>query len=149
MATDLKAAGATPVDLSANISTCNAKSDRYIMQIIVSPLSRRIWDDGEFVDYFVDWRVSALGAAGDAEVEYLDLNNASTTYIKAIGEENSMYYNDAEGDSTHLNSARSKVFGRMVADLLLSKRSDLETYIGPNEALSDLIWSWQFATGDE
>lgn len=92
---------------------------------------------------------AAIAAAESLGIQYLDLNRASTDYINAIGEENGHYYDLADGDSTHLNTAGQVVFGRMVADLLLEKRADFANDIGTNEALSEKIWAGEFATGDE
>lgn len=118
---------------------------------MISPLTRRNWDDGVLSEDFVEWRKAAKLAAIHTNSDFLDLTTASTTYIKAIGEEDSQYYNygDAGTDGTHLNSAGAKVFSRMVSDLLLDVRTDLADYITTNAALSKLIDDGEFATGDE
>lgn len=82
-------------------------------------------------------------------VKYLDLNEASTDYVNAIGQDNADYYNLSDGDRTHLNTAGEKVFGRMVVDLLLRKRKDLKRLFEPAGQLSKKIWAGEFATGDE
>lgn len=79
----------------------------------------------------------------------MNLNNASTTYVNAIGEENAAYYNLDGDDGTHLNTAGEAVFGRMTLDLLLEAREDLDTYFEPNDELSNKISQGEFATGDE
>ena len=94
-------------------------------------------------------RQAAITAAGAVGAQYLDLNIASTNYVNAIGNDNAQKYNLASGDRTHLNTAGETVFGRLVADLLLAKRSDLNTYFTPDKALSDKIKNGQFATGSE
>lgn len=85
--------------------------------------------------------MTAIKAAQDVGALYLDLNQASTDYVNAIGEEAAHAYNLAEDDNTHLNEHGGVVFGRMVADLLLRERACLEQYITPDEELSDKIWS--------
>ncbi|KAL4862353.1 hypothetical protein BDV12DRAFT_203141 [Aspergillus spectabilis] len=70
-------------------------------------------------------------------------------YINAIGAANVETYDLSEGDGTHINTAGQTVFGRVVADLLLQKRIELEEYFIPNEELSEKIWSGEHATGDE
>ncbi|KAL3291857.1 putative acetylesterase [Colletotrichum asianum] len=119
--------------------------------IVITPLTRRLFIDGNVREDFVEWRGKAIAAAKDAGAYYLDLTLASTNYVNAIGQENAQNYNygDAGTDRTHLNSAGSKVFGRMVLDLLLQKRSDLSEYFTSNDALSALIAAGEFATGDE
>ncbi|KAH6652524.1 SGNH hydrolase-type esterase domain-containing protein [Truncatella angustata] len=129
IATDLKEAGATP--------------------ILVTPLTRRNWVDNELQQDFKDWRGKVIAVAKEVGVKYLDLTLASTKYVKAIGEEDSQYYNLSEGDGTHLNEAGGIIFSRIVADLLLQKRSDFAGYLRANEALSDKIGAGRFATGDE
>ncbi|KAL2837101.1 SGNH hydrolase-type esterase domain-containing protein [Aspergillus pseudoustus] len=126
---DIKALGATP--------------------IIITPLTRRNFDGDSVQEDFVEWRGKAIAAAKDAGAKWLDLTIASTDYINAIGEQNAATYDLSEGDGTHLNSAGEIVFGRMVADLLIEKRPDLEEFITPNEALSEKIWAGEYATGDE
>lgn len=91
----------------------------------------------------------AKEAANETGSKYIDLNRASTDYVNAIGNTNGDKYNLASGDRTHLNPAGEKVFGRMVADLLIRARPDFESFINPNKAMSDKIWSGQFATGSE
>ncbi|KAH7153581.1 SGNH hydrolase-type esterase domain-containing protein [Dactylonectria macrodidyma] len=126
---DVKAAGGTP--------------------IIITSLTRRTFSGGSVVQNLEAWRVAAIATADEADIQWLDLNIASTNYINAIGSANADEYNLSSGDRTHLNTAGETVFGRMVADLLLEKRCDLEPYIIPNEALSAKIWAGEFATGDE
>ncbi|KAJ4287214.1 hypothetical protein N0V90_012612 [Kalmusia sp. IMI 367209] len=130
-AKDLKAVGAVP--------------------IIITPITRRTFVDGKVRQDFVEWRGKAIAAAKDGGAKWLDLTLASTNYVNSIGEENAQYYNygSAGTDKTHLNSAGSKVFGRMVADLLLAKRPDLEVFFKKQPRLSSLIAAGEFATGDE
>ncbi|KAL2833471.1 SGNH hydrolase-type esterase domain-containing protein [Aspergillus pseudoustus] len=117
--------------------------------IIITPLTRRNFDGDTVQDDFVEWRKNAIAAAKSSRVKYLDLNSASKKYINSIGANDAATYDRTTGDNTHLNSAGEKVFGRMVADLLLQARSDLEDYIAPDEELSNKISSGEYASGDE
>ncbi|KAL4876939.1 SGNH hydrolase-type esterase domain-containing protein [Aspergillus karnatakaensis] len=129
LAGDIQALGATP--------------------IIITPLTRRNFNGDAVKEDFVEWRGKAIAAAKDAGADWLDLTTASTDYVNAIGAANAETYDLSDGDGTHINAKGGIVFGRMVADLLLEKRSDLEEYIIPNEALSEKIWAGEYATGDE
>ncbi|KAM0432206.1 hypothetical protein ACHAPT_004742 [Fusarium lateritium] len=117
--------------------------------IIITSLTRRTFSGGAVIENLSEWRDAAIAVAKDRNVEYLDLNTASTNYINAVGKQNADYYNLSEGDRTHLNVAGEIVFGRLVADLLLEKRPDLEKYVVPNEELSRKLREGEFATGEE
>lgn len=81
-------------------------------------------------------------------IKYLDLTTNSTDYINAIGDANATNYDLSDGDKTHVNEAGGVVSARMMADLLVSARSDLEHYITPNEALSEKLTEGVYASGD-
>ncbi|KAF5025716.1 hypothetical protein F66182_2183 [Fusarium sp. NRRL 66182] len=117
--------------------------------IIVTSLTRRTFKDGKVVENLKEWRDAAIAVAQKAGIKYLDLNTASTKYVNAIGQANADKYNENEGDRTHLNPAGKIVFGRMVSDLLVEKRSDLSRYVTPNAKLSQLLKDGKFATGNE
>ncbi|KAI3536950.1 oxidoreductase [Colletotrichum filicis] len=127
IATELKDAGATP--------------------IFITSLTRRRFEDGEVVRDLAEWRGKTIAAAKASSVRWLDLNLASTDYVNAIGEENAQYYNLASTDRTHLGEAGEIVFGRMVVDLLLEKRSDLDVYFSADEEITDAIANGEFTTG--
>lgn len=101
------------------------------------------------VENLADHSAAAITAAKNVGIKYIQLNRASTDYINAVGQANADYYNLASGDRTHLNPAGEKVFGRLVADLLVKARSDLKPYLKQNQALSNKIAAGQFATGNE
>lgn len=94
-----------------------------------------------------EWRGKTIAAAKASSVRWLDLNLASTDYVNTIGEENAQYYNLASTDRTHLGEAGEIVFGRMVVDLLLEKRSDLEVYFSADQEITDAIANGEFTTG--
>lgn len=112
-------------------------------------MTRRSFEDGKVIENLAEWAAATIDAADATGVQYLDLNQASTDYVNAIGEQNGTEYDLSEGDSTHLNPAGEKVFGRMTLDLLLEAREDLSEYFDENEALSEKIANGEFATGDE
>lgn len=112
-------------------------------------MTRRRFSGGSVIQNLEEWRQAAIATAEENCIKWLDLNIASTNYVNAIGSENATYYDLSSGDKTHLNVAGETVFARMVADLLLEKRPDLNPFIIPNKALSDKIWAGEFATGDE
>ncbi|KAF4991198.1 hypothetical protein FDECE_14119 [Fusarium decemcellulare] len=117
--------------------------------IILTSLTRRVFQDGHVIENLKEFSEAAISVAKAGGIQYLDLNLASTNYVNAIGEENAHKYNLASGDNTHLNPSGEIVFGRMVADLLLEKRRDLQPYIASQEALSEKIKKGEYATGDE
>ncbi|KAF4435939.1 acetylesterase [Fusarium austroafricanum] len=117
--------------------------------IIITSLTRRTFKDGKVVENLSKERDAAIAVANAAGVKYLDLNTASTKYVNAIGQDNADKYNEIEGDRTHLNFSGKLVFGRIVADLLVSKRRDLARWIMTNKKLSQLIKDGVYATGGE
>lgn len=101
------------------------------------------------VENLAEHSAAAIAAAEALGIKSLPLNAASTAYVNAIGSSNADSYNWASGDRTHLNVAGENVFGRMVADLLVAARPDVESFLVQNQALSDKIAAGEFATGDE
>ncbi|KAL0939910.1 GDSL-like lipase acylhydrolase [Colletotrichum truncatum] len=117
--------------------------------ILISSLTRRVFSGGKVIQNLENERIRAEAAAAVVGATYLDLNTASTNYVNAIGNANGKLYDLSTGDSTHLNTAGEVVFGRLVADLLLEKRTDLVRYFKENKAISDKIRNGEFATGNE
>ncbi|KAI1432271.1 SGNH hydrolase-type esterase domain-containing protein [Xylaria sp. CBS 124048] len=108
--------------------------------LLVTPLTRRTFTSAHTVsDSLHDQRLATIAAAKATNTTYLDLNEASRTYVDAIGEKAAHEYNLNPDDDTHLNAWGSVVFGRMVADLLLEKESGLESWIRENRTLTALI----------
>lgn len=101
------------------------------------------------IENLAEWAAATIDAADATGVQNLELNQASTEYVNAIGEQNGKEYDLSQGDSTHLNPSGEKVFGRMTLDLLLEARDDLKGYFDEHEALSEKIANGEFATGDE
>ncbi|KAI1269821.1 SGNH hydrolase-type esterase domain-containing protein [Xylariaceae sp. FL1019] len=112
--------------------------------LLVTPMTRRSFTSEHVaVDDLHDQRLATIAAAQAVGVTYLDLNQESLTYVDAIGEDAAHVYNLIPTDNTHLNDYGSIVFGRMVADLLIEKRRDLEGWVIPNHTLSDAIANGQ------
>ncbi|KAI0803752.1 SGNH hydrolase-type esterase domain-containing protein [Xylaria sp. FL0064] len=110
--------------------------------LLVTPLTRRTFTSNNTAeDSLHDQRLSTIAAAEATNTTYLDLNQASLTYVDAIGEDAAHAYNLVPDDNTHLNDWGSVVFGRMLADLLLAKKSELAQWIRANETKSELIAS--------
>ncbi|EFQ34242.1 GDSL-like Lipase/Acylhydrolase [Colletotrichum graminicola] len=121
LAGEIRALGATPV--------------------LVTPLTRRSFDSaGVVTNNLANERERTIAAAAAAGVTYVDLNLNSRKYVQAVGEAKAHSYNLVPGDNTHLNDEGSVVFGRLVADLLLRKETQLAQWFTPDEALSEEIW---------
>ncbi|KAM0281231.1 hypothetical protein ACHAQH_003662 [Verticillium albo-atrum] len=147
LSNEVIAAGGTPVSTSTLRSNMSLALTRF--QILITSLTRRAFNATGVIQNLVEHSAAAIAAAKSIGIQYLDLNEASTTYINAIGRTNADFYNWGPGDRTHLNPAGEVVFGRMMVDLLLRKRSDLDCYVAKNEALSAKIWAGEFANGEE
>ncbi|KAK1976685.1 SGNH hydrolase-type esterase domain-containing protein [Colletotrichum cereale] len=123
LAGEIKALGATP--------------------ILVTPLTRRSFSSaGVVTNNLANERERTIAAAAAAAggTTYVDLNLYSRKYVQAVGEAKAHSYNLAPSDNTHLNAEGSVVFGRLVADLLLRKETQLAQWFTPDKALSDEIW---------
>lgn len=94
--------------------------------ILVTSLTRRVFDANthKVLDSLHNERLATIAAAKAVGIRYLDLNLASSNYINALGNETAGVYDLEPTDRTHLNARGAKVFGRMVADLLLGWPAD-------------------------
>lgn len=128
MATEVLRAGATP--------------------ILVTPLSRRNYDDSsgnpEIVEDLQDWRDATINAAMNVQSKYIDLNKESIEYLNSIGPENAYTYNLNTDDHTHLNIEGSKVFGGMVAVLILEEFPSLKHSVRVDSQLRKAIDNGQY-----
>lgn len=112
--------------------------------LLVTPLTRRVFtSEHNATDSLHNERLYTIAAAKATDTTYLDLNKYSLEYVNRIGNVSAQVYdlNGYNADMTHLNAWGSVVFGRLVADLLLHKKSYLAPYITPNETLSYNIWN--------
>ena len=110
--------------------------------ILVSPLSRRNYKNGELLDDGLkDYALAARRVAAEERVTFLDLYSMSVQHLKKMTQEqadtlDAVSHPDAapengtpaKPDRTHLNDEGKKIFGRMVADNVIR----LEVELGPN-----------------
>lgn len=82
-------------------------------------------------------------------MDFIDLNTASRKYVQKIGKEGSASYDLESGDKVHLNPTGRAVFARMVADLLVKARPDLEKSLKPKDKVSEKIAAGEVATVDQ
>jgi len=90
-------------------------------------------------DNLKDQRIATIAAGKSSNSVVLDLNAASQRYVNALGPEKSHKYNAKEGDTSHLNAEGSRVFGRIVADLMVEKVPGLEKWLKKDEKMSGNI----------
>lgn len=109
--------------------------------ILVTSLSRRRFSNstGKINENLKDVVAATEEAAKESGARIIDLNEASTAYLNAIGEEKSATYNLNPTDFTHLNSEGSVVFGNMVASLLREAVPELEEWVVPVEAIEEAL----------
>ena len=110
--------------------------------IVLSPLSRRTFKDGELVkDGLEVYAAAAKRVAAEEHVSFVDLNGLSRKFLSGMTQEQADAFNmqghpdakaenagPAKPDRTHLNDKGKAVFGRMVADNLIRVQVEL----GPN-----------------
>ena len=108
-------------------------------QILVTPLTRRSFSGSAPADNLARQRELTLSAAKAGGIKVIDLNTASRKYVAAIGKAAAARYNLKDGDNTHLNAHGSKVFGRMVADLIVQVVPDLKVYFKEDAAMTAAI----------
>ncbi len=110
--------------------------------IIVSPLSRRNYRDGQLVhDGLEDYAAAARRVAADEHVTFVDLLSLSRQYLGGMTQQqadtlDATSHPDAKAengsaakpDRTHLNDKGKAIFGRMVADNVIRTQVEL----GPN-----------------
>ena len=105
--------------------------------VIVTPLSRRTFVDGEVKEDLKEYADAAREAAAQEDITCVDLNGLSTKLLNSMGQEKADEL-DATGhadqraengqakvDRTHLNDKGKAVFGRIVADQLVRTQVEL------------------------
>jgi len=122
--------------------------------ILVTPLTRRTFQDGKVKNDLAPWAEATKKVAADAGVPVLDLNTDSLAAVQAMGpvEANTLAMvpppqsvidgaasgnsppapktgPSAQFDYTHLGEKGSALFGRMVAGELVKTVADLNRYI--------------------
>jgi len=106
--------------------------------ILITSLSRRSYNSSGFIIEDLAPQVAATISVGSkTSATVLHLNEESTKYLNAIGEENAWEYNRVTGDYTHLNVAGQTVFGNMVGWLLEGSNlgTKVEGFLELNETI--------------
>jgi lysophospholipase L1-like esterase len=106
--------------------------------IIITPLSRRTFDDGKVKEDLNEYSAAAKHVAAEEGVTCVDLNAMSTKLLNTMTQEQADEFDmtghaDAKAengtaaklDRTHLNDKGKAVFGRMVADDLIRTQVEL------------------------
>jgi len=103
--------------------------------ILITSLSRRNYNSsGLIIENLAPQVAATVSVGSNTSTTVLHLNEESTKYLNAIGEEDAYEYNRVEGDYTHLNVAGQTVFGNMVGWLLEKSdlRAKVEGFLGLN-----------------
>jgi len=120
-----------------------------LVQILVTPLTRRNFGSGNFLsDSLASEAKATKQAAAATKAVVIDLNAVSKKYVESIGKTEATKldadYADAKSattakDNTHLNKHGSAVFGRIVADLIVEHVPELGKWVRKDAALSASI----------
>lgn len=117
---------------------------------MVTSLTRRSFNSSNrVVENLAEHSAATIAVAKANNVQYIDLNRASTDYVNAIGQTDAWKYNLAADDRTHLNLAGEKFFGNMVSYLIststiLKLGEATSPYLAPNAAIVAAIKSGKF-----
>ncbi|TVY19949.1 Rhamnogalacturonan acetylesterase RhgT [Lachnellula arida] len=106
--------------------------------ILITSLSRRNYNSsGLIIENLAPQVAATVSVGSETSTTVLHLNEESTKYLNAIGEEDAYEYNRVEGDYTHLNVAGQTVFGNMVGCLLGGSGlgAGVEGFLGLNETI--------------
>lgn len=114
--------GVTLADYKTNLATFATEAiEAGATPILVTPLTRRTFSGGKVVENLANETAATIAVAEANNLHWIDLNEASTKYVNAIGSAAADKYNLASGDRTHVNEWGGVVFARIVSDLLVSK----------------------------
>ncbi|KAG9202273.1 hypothetical protein G6514_004481 [Epicoccum nigrum] len=133
--------GVTPAAYSANLARFAAEAlAAGATPILLTPLTRRTFSGGKVIENLANETAATIAVAEENGLHWIDLNQASTKYVNAIGQGAADGYNLAQGDRTHVNEWGGVVFARIVSDLLVGKYpEEFEGVTVKNETLSGLI----------
>ena len=84
----------------------------------MTPLSQRYFTNGKVRETLAAQAQATIAAAKSGGYAWIDLHNESMKYLNSIGEAQANTLSAAEKDKTHLSPKGTKVFGKMVADLI-------------------------------
>ncbi|TDL18418.1 SGNH hydrolase [Rickenella mellea] len=105
--------------------------------VIITSLARRNFKSAHVPDDILEpYAQEAISVANALKLTYLDLHQASLTYITKLGSTLSYEFNLDGTDHTHLDPMGQAYFGRMVADLLIAKLPTLKSFIVPNATMT-------------
>ncbi|TDL27213.1 SGNH hydrolase [Rickenella mellea] len=105
--------------------------------IIITSLARRNFVSAHVPDDILEpYALEAISVAESLGLTYLDLHQASLTYITKLGSTLSYEFNYQGTDHTHLDTMGQVYFGRMVADLLIAKLPMFKSFIVPNATMT-------------
>ncbi|KAF1810871.1 GDSL-like Lipase/Acylhydrolase, partial [Eremomyces bilateralis CBS 781.70] len=107
--------------------------------ILVTPLTRRSFNGAKVKETFAEENKATVAAAEKAGAWWIDLNGASTEYVNKVGTKVNTAYALKSGDNTHVNAKGSKLFGRMVADLIVAKYPETKGFFKEDAAVSQAI----------
>ena len=105
-------------------------------------MTRRAFDSktGKVIENLSNERQTTIDVATAKKVHFIDLNQASTDYVNAIGQTAADAYDLSAGDRTHLNAKGAVLFSRLVSDLLVEKYpADFQNVTKSDAQLSALI----------
>ncbi|KAF3010691.1 hypothetical protein E8E13_005850 [Curvularia kusanoi] len=133
--------GVTLADYKTNLANfASEASSAGATPIIVTPLTRRTFSGGKVIENLANETAASIEIAEANRLHWINLNEASTKYVNAIGQAAADKYNLASGDRTHVNEWGGVVFARIVSDLLVSKYpEEFDSVTKKNETLSGLI----------
>ncbi|KAJ8108136.1 hypothetical protein OPT61_g8383 [Boeremia exigua] len=133
--------GVTLADYKTNLAKFAAEASAAgATPILLTPLTRRSFSGGKVIENLVNETAATIEVAEANQLHWINLNEASTKYVNAIGSSAADKYNLASGDRTHVNEWGGVVFARIVSDLLVGKYpEEFESVTTKNETLSALI----------
>ncbi|KAF3045070.1 hypothetical protein E8E12_007430 [Didymella heteroderae] len=133
--------GVTIADYKTNLANFATEAiDAGATPILVTPLTRRTFSNGSVVENLANETAATIAVAEANQLHWINLNEASTEYVNAIGSAAADKYNLASGDRTHVNEWGGVVFARIVSDLLVAKYAgEFAGVTERNETLSALI----------
>ena len=104
---------------------------RGALPILVTPVSRRLWDFGSLLDTHARYTDAMRSLADRESIALIDLNASSTLWLRALGEQASRSYFEhvperGIADDTHLSAAGAT----LVACLVVRDWKQLDTSLG-------------------
>lgn len=98
--------------------------------ILVSPVTRRTFDDGGRIEsVLTPWAEAAGAVAREMDAPFIDLHGASVDYHNELGPEASMTFNPRNGDVTHFNRRGAEAIADLVLKRLIPLAGDLSVHL--------------------